>query len=272
MAVRLVCIDVDGTLVGTGGRIHPSVWEYSAAAREAGIRLALSSGRPGLGIALELAERLDAGGWHCFQNGASILRLEDGESRSTPLPDEPADALVTRSRETGRILELYSDSDYVVERDTPRSRAHAALLGLEYRPRPFGELQGQVVRAQWIVPHHELEQVLAEPHAGLEVSPSTAAAMPDTRFINLTRAGVDKASATRAIADSYGIPLSQVMFVGDGWNDASAMRSVGWPVAMGNAEAPALAASRHVVGDVDEGGVADALRLALKECGVAGGF
>src|SRR5882724_4281648 len=81
--IRLVGIDVDGTLVGTGGFVHPSVWEAAKRACERGIHLALCSGRPAFGVALEYARRLEAGGWHIFQNGASIVNL--ATTRSSPL-------------------------------------------------------------------------------------------------------------------------------------------------------------------------------------------
>src|SRR5262249_60893617 len=84
--IRLVGIDVDGTLVGAGGRVHPSVWEAARRACERGIHLALCSGRPAFGIALEYARLLEAGGWHAFQNGASIVNLATGASRSVPIP------------------------------------------------------------------------------------------------------------------------------------------------------------------------------------------
>jgi hydroxymethylpyrimidine pyrophosphatase-like HAD family hydrolase len=57
--------------------------------------------------------------------------------------------------------------------------------------------------------------------------------------------------------------MGDVMFVGDGWNDAPAMRLVGHPVAMGNAEPEVCALARHIVGDVDAGGLAQAIELAL---------
>ncbi|NJD09330.1 MAG: Cof-type HAD-IIB family hydrolase, partial [Gemmatimonadetes bacterium] len=72
--VGLVCIDVDGTLVGSGGEVHPAVWTAAAGALAAGIRLALCSGRPAFGVTRELALRLDPKGWHCFQNGASVVQ------------------------------------------------------------------------------------------------------------------------------------------------------------------------------------------------------
>lgn len=88
--------------------------------------------------------------------------------------------------------------------------------------------------------------------------------MPDTTFISVTRAGVDKAQALRAVAQAYGVPLERTMMVGDGPNDAAAMRVVGHGVAMGNAEQEALDAASTTVAHVDEGGLAEALELALE--------
>ena len=261
--VRLVCLDVDGTLVGASGAVHPAVWDAVARARAAGLRLAVCSGRPGFGVTRALAERVDADGWHGFQNGASVLHLATGASRSDGLPAATVAMLVDRARAAGRAVELYADADYVVERDGERERRRAGLLGLPYAPRPFDALAGAPVRAQWLLGHDETPAVLAEPHPGLEVTPSLAPTMPDSVFVNLTRAGVDKGTAVRAIAAAYDVPLAAVMFVGDGLNDAPAMRLVGWPVAMADAEPAPRALARHVVADADAGGAAAALTLAL---------
>ena len=109
----------------------------------------------------------------------------------------------------------------------------------------------------------QAEATLAEPHPGLEISPSTSPVMADTTFVNMTPSGVTKATAVETIALSYGITLDQVMFVGDGGNDVPPMRIVGHAVAMANADHEARAIAKHVVGDVDDGGLADALELAI---------
>lgn len=53
------------------------------------------------------------------------------------------------------------------------------------------------------------------------------------------------------------------MFVGERLNDLPAMRIVGCPVAMGNADAAVRAFAKHQVAGADSGGLADALALAL---------
>jgi Cof subfamily protein (haloacid dehalogenase superfamily) len=263
LPVRLIGIDVDGTLVGASGVVLPSVWEAAARAREAGIRLALCSGRPAFGIALDYARQLDPSGWHVFQNGASVLHLESGRSLSTPIAADPVRALIAAARANHHVLELYSDRAYVAEIDNEWARQHAELLAIPFEPRAFETLDGPVVRAQWLVAPEEAAAFIAAAPPHVEIAQSTSPIMPDTRFIGLTREGVSKGSAMGTIADAYDIPLEQVMYVGDAGNDLSALRVVGVPVAMANADAAVLAAAKHVAGDVEEGGLIVALELAI---------
>lgn len=260
--IRLICIDVDGTLVGTSGTVSLDTWAAAERARARGVRLAICSGRPAFGHTRGFAEQLDATGWHVFQNGASIMRLPGGETRSHPLPPDRLAWLIDHADATGRVLELYTDHAYAANRDTERSRRHAGLLGV---PFAWGDLRttpGPIVRAQWLVPIEDMDAVGAEPHEGLTYSGSTSPLMTDTGFINITPAGVDKAYAVRQVAREYGLSLDEVMMVGDGANDVTTLQLVGASVAMANAEPEALAVARHRVGHVDHGGLVEALELA----------
>ena len=261
--IDLICIDVDGTLVGSSGEVADDSWTVLARMRARGVRLAICSGRPAFGKTRGYAERLDADGWHVFQNGASVVHLPGGNTRSRPLAPEVVRTLVERSRVTGRPLELYGDAEHAVEVDVPRTRAHTTLLGIPFVKRDLLAFDAPVVRAQWLLSHDEVEAVCAEPHDGLTLSHSLSPVMPDTSFLNVTPAGVDKGEAVRAVAREYGVPLERVMMVGDGANDVPVMRIVGAAVAMGNAEPAAVEAARHRVGDVDAGGLVEALELAL---------
>jgi Cof subfamily protein (haloacid dehalogenase superfamily) len=262
--VKLVCIDIDGTLVGASGEVQGRVWDTVEEARSRGVRLAICSGRPAFGLAREYATRLDERGWHVFQNGASVIRVDTGESRSRCLSTAAVERLVSTTREVGRVLELYTDTDYAVESECERARGHARLLGVPFRTREFASLAGPIVRAQWLLSRDEAEPVLTESHEELALSVSHSPVLPDTAFLDMTSPGVDKASAVRLLADAYGVPLEQVMMVGDGYNDTGVMKIVGHPVAMGNAEAPIHAVARYSVAGVDECGLAEALELAMR--------
>ncbi|MFL5562435.1 MAG: Cof-type HAD-IIB family hydrolase [Gemmatimonadaceae bacterium] len=262
--IKLVFTDVDGTLVGSSGTVLPAVWEGAKRVRAAKIHLAICTGRPAFGDTLGYARRLDADGWHVFQNGASVLHLATAQSLSTPLPRASVGALIERARSIGRILELYTDSAYAVESTAPRAREHARLLGVPFEPRPFESLEGTIVRAQWLVALDEEDAALADETGALERSASTSPVMPDTCFVNMTAPGVDKARAVRSIAAQYDVPLEDVMFVGDGNNDLAALRAVGHPVAMANADASVLTIARRTVGHVDDAGLVEAFDVAIE--------
>lgn len=263
--IGLIGIDVDGTLVGSSGVVAPRIWQTAQRARDAGIRLALCTGRAAFGVAHEYAKQLDCAGWHSFQNGASILHLSDGRSLSESLPSQTIKMLIAQSRLTGRLLELYSDRDYVTESPSDWGRSHASLLGVPFNPRPLESLSGPIVRAQWLVPPEDVAVVTAQAPAQVEIAQSSSPLMPGTRFVGITRAGISKASAMRMIAKDYGVALANIMYVGDADNDLSALHAVGWPVAMKNSSAGVIAAARKIVGHVDEAGLAEALEFAIAQ-------
>lgn len=269
--IKLVCLDVDGTLVGQDLQVHPRVWAATQPLRQAGVHLAICTGRPGLGLTRDLAVKLSPEGWHIFQGGASLLNLGGAESRSHPLSAAALQALKTKQSTTGWVLELYSDQDYVCNQaldGTPAARmalAHAKLLGLDYQPRSLDSLQGQLVRAQWVVSDKQIESVLAQTVSDLNYAPATSPSVPGVHFVSVTAPGVDKCSAIRSLAEEIiGCSLAQTMMVGDGLNDISALQMVGYPVAMANGHPDLIAISAYQVGHVDQGGAADALKLAYE--------
>jgi Cof subfamily protein (haloacid dehalogenase superfamily) len=261
--IGLIGIDVDGTLVGSGGVIHPSVWDAVRRASESGIHLALCSGRPAFGLALEYARRLEAGGWHVFQNGASIVNLASSQSRSTPIPGPWITTLIAQARQRQEVLELYSDTTWVAESHSELAREHGALLGVGFTPQPFESLTQPIVRAQWLLSPASAMELKPEDYPGLEMAISTSPLMPETRFVGLTREGITKGTAMRGIAAEYGVSLENVMYVGDAGNDLSALRIVGHPIAMGNADPVVIQTAKHTVDDVDRGGLAQAIQIAV---------
>ncbi len=260
--LEMVCIDVDGTLVGTDNEVRPEVWAALEALRADGVQLVLCSGRPAFGRARKYAQQLHPDGWHVFQNGASVVRVDTGESLSSPFPPQALTEMLAAAERESRLLEVYTDTEYASTRRDEEARAHAELLGVPFPPLWPQELTGTPVRAQWLVHHGELEAAQALTPAGLELHPAGSPRMADTLFVSVTAPGISKGSAIRQIAQAGGIPLERVMMVGDGENDLSALSLAGHPVAMGNAEEAVRRAARYTVGHVDAGGLLEALALA----------
>jgi Cof subfamily protein (haloacid dehalogenase superfamily) len=263
MSLELVCLDLDGTLVGASGAPTTGVWEAAERARWAGLHLAICTARMGSGSSWEWAIRLDPGGWHQFQTGASLMHTGTGETSSSPLPSGAAETCAAVAAEHGFVFECYADRDYIVDSDDVVARLHADLLGIPYARRSLTDLVGTPLRTQFIVPDALLDLALASIPEACDASGATSPVIPGFHFVSITASGVSKATGVAALATLAGCEMSNVMMVGDGQNDVSAMNVVGHPVAMGNAHAEATAASRYQVADVDHDGVAEALDLAI---------
>ena len=79
-------------------------------------------------------------------------------------------------------------------------------------------------------------------------------------LLDVLNAGCTKAKALAHLAGSYGIPMNEVMAIGDQINDLEMLDAVGLGVAMGNAPRSVRERVKVVVGTNEEDGVAEALR------------
>lgn len=81
--------------------------------------------------------------------------------------------------------------------------------------------------------------------------------------LSLMNPGCSKASAVATLAAHYGIPLAQVMAIGDNTNDIAMLQCVGWGVAMGQAPEVVKAAAKAVTASNAADGVALAIEKYL---------
>lgn len=255
----LICLDVDGTLVGRSGVPSDALWAAADRARDRGQRLTLCTARLAAGPTREWAQRLDPEGWHVFHTGAARWNPGSGEVRAVPIPSNAVAACQEVAAANGWVLETYSWDDYVVDSDDPLAVAHAGLLALPFQRRPTSDLADEVVRVQFVVRDADAAAALAAAPQGTVASAATSPVMPGAVFVSITASGVSKAEGVAAVADDLGVPVSDVMMVGDGHNDLPAIEAVGWGVAMGNAEPEVKAAARLQVADVDDDGAAQAI-------------
>ena len=255
----LICLDVDGTLVGLAGAPSAVLWEAVDRALARGQHLTLCTARLAAGPTRAWAERLDPDGWHVFHTGGARWHPSTGEVRTAPLDDAVVDRCVEIAQTSGWVLEAYTWDDYVVDSDDRLARDHAGLLGLPFVRRPIGDLSDPIVRMQFVVPTSQAGVALASAPAGADASGATSPMMPGATFVSITARGVSKAAAVGAVATDLGVSMEQVMMVGDGHNDLPAIEAVGWGVAMGNAEPEVLAAARLTVATVDDDGAAEAI-------------
>lgn len=259
----LICIDVDGTLVGSSHVPTDAVWQAAADATARGQHLALSTARGAFGPTLDYARRLDPNGWHIFHNGGALVHTGSGEIRGTAIADEVIITANDIAERNGWVIEFYSADDYTVDSDADLAVEHAALVGVPHQVRTRDTLATEIVRVQFVVPLEVVPWVQTE-MKGQEavVVAATSPVMPGVAFVSCTKPGVAKGAAITRIADEMQISVADVMMVGDGNNDVDALATVGHGVAMANAVPEAKQAASYEVGHVDDDGLVEALTLS----------
>lgn len=264
--IPLALLDLDGTLVGGDGRVAECVWKAAERAREAGVRLAVCTGRPGFGVATRVARRLDPDTPHIFQSGAHVTYLDGDTLQVNALKEGVIDALVRRARGLGVVLELYTPNALYVERRTDMSEAHAKMIGVTAIVRDLAEVAAAepVVRAQWVVPPDRLDDVLAVDVEGIETSSATSPALPDAYFVSVTRTGVDKGSAARLLCQRLEVDPAHVMAIGDSPGDLAMLELVGHPRVMGSGDPEVVARFGDPLPGVEACGAAEALDEAVR--------
>ena len=264
--IKLILTDVDGTLIGTGSAIHPKVLAKLEQAREAGRHLAICTGRPLFSRAEEYARLISPVEPHIFQNGAQVARVDGSSLFESILPRAAFLELVALSRRTGRALEVYTASRCYAELFSAVALEHQRLIEIPVTPKDLLSITEPVLRAQWVIARDQLPAIELEMAgiANIHFSSAGTPDMPDAVFTSVTKLGTSKLEGAQVLAKHYGVTLSETMMVGDGDNDIELLSAVGLGVAMGNASAGAKAAARVTVGEVDKGGLADAIDLALE--------
>lgn len=261
---RLVVADVDGTLVGP----HPHATDEVAAAvarvQSAGIRFGFATGRMRLAVE-ELAEQLGASGPHVLHNGAEV-RLDGETAAAWPLTATQVGEIIGLCNERGWYAELYTERGFLVTATDERFAPHWDLLGHE----PLGlpdDLQPHeaVFKATFGVLDEvlidDIEAALTE--LGIQAGTAGSPLTPDITYINATSQEADKGRALRHAAELVGVPLSDVVAVGDGRNDLTMLAVAGTAIAMGNAHPEVHEAAHLVVPEVAEDGIVHALEACI---------
>ena len=79
-------------------------------------------------------------------------------------------------------------------------------------------------------------------------------------FLEMMPSGYDKSSAIDALAKLFDVDLSQIMALGDDYNDVPMLKRAGCSVAMANAVPEAKAAAKHITDTNNNDGVAKAIQ------------
>ena len=269
MTAELLVVDIDGTLINKDGAISGEDTKALAKAGDAGIRLSLSTGRVAQAC-LKIIDRLTLDGYHIFFDGALVSNTESGaEVYIQPINQGLVRQMVEFSHRNEIDLDLYSATHYFVERETWTTEIRRRFFDMQPTVVDFNNLwQSERIIKGTLVTSSVAERAKADSfyrrfESSLSFSRTSTPAYPGGDFNNVVNHGVSKGKALEALVSHLGIPLADVIAIGDGANDISLLATAGLAVAMGNAPDELKAVADHVTLDVDRSGVAAAVERFL---------
>jgi Cof subfamily protein (haloacid dehalogenase superfamily) len=270
-AIRLLVLDIDGTISGVNNTINPAVQAVVQAVQGRGIQVAIATGRM-FHSAVRFYETLNLDLPLMAYQGALIQEPKTGNvHRHWTLAQATALQLLDYFEEVEFQQHLsvhaYVNDRLYVRQITPESELYSERTGVTLFP--VGDLRH-------LVQEHEPTKLLAlsqdathidslYTHLRTQYSPAELYLTKSiATFFEATNPLVNKGTAVQYIAEELlGLQPHQVMTIGDNFNDVEMLQYAGIGVAMGNAPAGVKAIADWVAPDVESDGAAIALEKIL---------
>jgi Cof subfamily protein (haloacid dehalogenase superfamily) len=258
--IRLLAIDLDGTLVNHQLQMDPRDVAAVKAASEAGVVVVLATGRM-FKSSLRYAEPLGLKGPIINYQGAVVREIASGEVwYRCELTVAMQDRVLALAEPKDWHVNDYVDEVVYTARPRPEADLYARVALVPY------EVVGPL--SKWV--HQEATKmvlVTLNPEDVPGRMAELAAWMGDvarvTRsldwFIEVVNPQVSKSRALAMVANRLGIDQADVGAIGDNLNDEDMVTWAGFGVAMGNAPSALKSVAKFVTGPIEDAGVSQVI-------------
>jgi Cof subfamily protein (haloacid dehalogenase superfamily) len=271
--IKLIAMDIDGTLLDSNTQLPPENVSAIAEAAERGIEILLGTGRR-FDFARSISDALPCD-LHLIVSNGSLIKSKTGETHQRLLlPSATArkvvEALPQFRAEAAVVFDRPGDKQVFLEQidyDDPyrgkyfrRNRDHIAEIS------PLtdcfnGEDPIQVGFVGRVDGIRTVKRLLEDlPFSGDFTLALTEYPAKDLSILDVMRRGVTKGFALAEWAHRRGIARHEVMAIGDNWNDREMLEFAGLPIVMGNSVPELKSLGWTVTLSNDENGVAEAIR------------
>jgi|SRR5579875_86188 len=244
--VRLLLADVDGTLLDPEKRLTGRAVEAARRLREAGVALALVSGRPPQGMRM-LVEPLALTTPLAAFNGGLIVSPDGAPLLSQPLAGPLAEEVVEVLAGAGVAIWLYRPEGWYLQE---RGGAHVAREEgtVQFAPQVVERFDGLLDQVVKVVGVSDREEELHAAHRELaaRLGDAVSASRSQPYYLDVTHPRANKGFVLEWLAGRLGIDPGQVAAIGDMPNDVLMFERAGLAIAMGNAP-PAVKRAADVV-------------------------
>lgn len=238
--IRLIAMDLDGTLLNNRSRITENTAGTLREAMRLGARVVLASGRM-LETVAPFARQIGANAPLIVFNGAMVYDLqEDRVLFADAIPKSTARAICREAEKIGAFIQYYPGRGlFYARRDPERCDEYEGRVRL--RGREVGVPLSAFIE-------QDAMKLLAlgpwEPAGALEEAigqiPGVYCAYSRPTYLEIVKQGVNKGRALRMVAGQLGVAREEILAFGDAANDLDMLAYAGTGYAMANAPAEIL--------------------------------
>jgi Cof subfamily protein (haloacid dehalogenase superfamily) len=256
--IRLVAIDLDGTLLDSQKRVSDRTADALRCLPH-DVKIIIASARPPRSVRhIYCSLSLDT--WQINYNGALVWDEPNASVVAhTPMDGALARRIIAEAR--GTYPQVLVSCEILDRWHTDRlDPSFTTETGKLFQPdvvAPVDEFCNQPITKLMLlgdVPTISRLQSLLSRHSDISVLRS------DPDLLQIMNPAASKAAALRYVADHYGIPMANVLALGDALNDVPMLQAAGVAVAMDNAHAEVKAVADWVAPSNDDHGVHAALQ------------
>jgi Cof subfamily protein (haloacid dehalogenase superfamily) len=248
-------------MLDSTGRIPESNMRAVREAVNMGVTVVVATGRMYTSAAL-FTDRLGLGNTPtiCY-NGAMIQNAAGNTRMHLKLDIDVAREMLAIFRERGMYVQSYIDDVLYVKKDDDGAYLdylkNFGVTGMAIGDAlfdPKSQPTKLLVKTEGLAESRALIGELSERFSG-----RTYVTSSNEDFVEMMHPSASKGKCVRKLAQMLGIPMENVMTLGDGDNDAEMTAAAGVGIAMGNARDGTKAAAKEIAPANDECGVAWAI-------------
>ncbi|KUI99174.1 sugar-phosphatase [Vibrio sp. MEBiC08052] len=260
---KLIGLDMDGTLLNSQKQISARTQAAIQAAKDKGVQIVLSSGRPieGLRAYLDLLGLNREHDYVVHYNGSFVENVLTGEIIRQQVVSAADVKTIGR---TARALNVNTHAfsqrlGLITPKSTEYTRLEAQINGIEIHEIDFETLDDDhpMIKAMIVDEPEKLAQAYRNLPAAVVEQFTIVQSAP--YFLEFLNPQSNKGLGIQAVAERLGIPAELVMCIGDAENDHHMLEYAGLGIAMENAMPQTKAIADYITASNDEDGVARAI-------------
>jgi len=267
---KLIAIDLDGTLLNDKKQISDVNEKAIEEALNAGYKVTICTGRA-FQSAKDYLSKIPEDIPVVLQNGALIVKNHGRDVLVRKvLPKELAIEILNELTDKFDLLlfkSFFKIPDIFFENLSAENPFALYFQNNRWRMKKVESLKelvdDEIVEITVMGEKSEVEKVLSSKKVFKETSRIISGILDNWVFCELFNVEVAKEKAIEFVANYYDLKLSEIVFIGDNYNDLEVMKKVGLSIAMANAPDDVKKHAKLVVPSNEKNGVAVAIKKIM---------